>query len=60
MSAETDEVGAADTELAHAMSRLIRAIDAVGDDGQAAQHISQEMPETLRRLATRLDAALGF
>jgi hypothetical protein len=60
MSAETDEVGAADTELAHAMGRLIRAIDAVGDDGQAAQHISQEMPDALRQLATRLDAAQGF
>ncbi len=60
MSAETDELGAADTELVHAMSRLVRAIDAVGDDGQAARHVSADLPEALRQLAARLDAALGF
>jgi hypothetical protein len=57
MSAETDEIEAADTHLAHAMGRLLRAIDAIGDDGEAAHYISERMPEALRELETRISAA---
>jgi hypothetical protein len=42
------------------MSRLVRAIDAVGDDGEAAAHISEAIPEALQELATRLSAAAEF
>ncbi len=60
MSAETDEIEAADTHLAHAMARLLRAIDAVGDDGEAARYVSERMPEALRELAVRITAAQGL
>ena len=35
-------------------------IDAVGDDAEAAAHISEAMPEALEELATRLIAAQAF
>ena len=57
---QTDEIEAAASELAHAMSRLVRAIDAVGDDAEAAAHLSEAMPEALQELANRLTAALAF
>jgi hypothetical protein len=60
MSAETNEIQAAATELAHAMARLVRAIDAVGDDGEAAKYVSEEMPDALEELASRISAAEGF
>ena len=60
MSIETDEIEAADTHLAHAMGRLLRAVDAVGDDGEAAHYISERMPEALRELAARISAAQGL
>jgi hypothetical protein len=60
VTTQTDEIDAAASELAHAMSRLVRAIDAVGDDGEAAAHISEGMPEALEELATRLSAARAF
>jgi hypothetical protein len=60
MTTETDAIEAADTELAHAMSQLLRAMDAVGDDGEAAHYISDRMPEALEELARRISAAQGL
>jgi hypothetical protein len=60
MSEQTDEVHAAATELVHAMARLVRAIDAVGDDGAAAAAVSEDVPTQLEALAARLSAAGGF
>jgi hypothetical protein len=45
MSTESDEVTAAAAELTHAMSRLVRAVDASGDDGEAAGAIPEKLPE---------------
>jgi len=60
MSEKTDEIVAAATALAHAMGRLVSAIDAIGDDGEACQHVSVRMPDELERLAVRVSAAQGF
>jgi hypothetical protein len=42
------------------MAQLVRAIDAAGDDGEAAKYISAEMPDALEELANRIGAAQGF
>jgi hypothetical protein len=60
VTTQTDEIQAAASELIHAMSRLVRAIDAVGDDGEAAAHIPEAMSAALEELATRLTAAQAF
>jgi hypothetical protein len=60
MSADTDAVEAAARDLVHAMSQLIRAIDATGDDGTAVGAISEALPASLEELAHRLNAARGF
>lgn len=60
MTEETDEIVAADSALAHAMARLLKAIDVVGDDGEACRHVSPTMAEELEHLAARLSAAQGF
>jgi hypothetical protein len=60
MSPDINEIEAAATELAHAMASLVRAIDAVGNDGEAAKHISEEMPDALEELAARITAAQEF
>jgi hypothetical protein len=60
VTTQTDEIKAAASELVHAMSRLVRAIDAVGDHGEAAAHISEAMTGALEELATRLTAAQAF
>jgi hypothetical protein len=59
MSTE-DDVKAATSKLTDAMAGLLRAIDAVGDDGKAAQDIPDEVLEQLDRLGERLNAARGF
>jgi hypothetical protein len=59
MSTE-DDIKAAAAELTHAMSQLVRAIDATGDEGAAVGSIPEELPEELERLAARLNAAGGF
>jgi hypothetical protein len=56
VTTQTDEIREAASALTHAMSRLVRAIDAMGDDGEAAAHIPEAMPEALQELATRLSA----
>ena len=60
MSDQTDEVEAAASELTHAMTRFVRAVDAVGDDGEAGRHLPEKLSESLDALATRVGAALGF
>jgi hypothetical protein len=60
MSSETDEVKAAAEELVHAMARFVRAIDAVGDDGEAARHIPDRVPMAIEELSERLNAGQGF
>jgi hypothetical protein len=60
MSKETDEIEATATALAHAMARLVSAIDAVGDDAEASHHVSEKLIEELENLAGRLSAAQGF
>jgi hypothetical protein len=59
MSTE-DDIKAAVAELTHAMSQLVRAIDAAGDEGAAVGGIPEALPEELERLAERLNAAGGF
>jgi hypothetical protein len=55
-----DDVKAAAAELTHAMSQLLRAIDASGDEGEAIAHVPAQLPEELERLTARLNAAGGF
>ena len=38
MSTETEAVTTAAADLTHAMSRLVKAIDDIGDDGEAPAH----------------------
>ena len=60
MSSETDEVRDAAAGLVHAMAKLVRAMDAVGDDGEAAPNIPEGVEEALGTLAARVSAAKGF
>jgi hypothetical protein len=59
MSAETDEIQAASSELTSAMARFVRALDALGDE-DPGEYISENLPDAVDELAARLDAALGF
>ena len=60
MSNEHDDIKTAASKLTDAMSGLLRAIDALGDEGAAAGDIPDGLPEELERLAARLDAARKF
>ena len=60
VSDEKDDIKAAASELTRAVSGLLRAIDAVGEDGAAFKDIPDELPEELDRLVARLNAARGF
>jgi hypothetical protein len=60
MSELTEEIEAAASELIHAMARLVRAMDAVQDDGKAASHIPDRLSVALDGLATRVSAAITF
>jgi uncharacterized protein YidB (DUF937 family) len=60
MSANAKQIEEATEGLTHAMAQLVRAIDAGGDDGDAAKYISDELPDALEELASRLSAAKGF
>ena len=59
MSTE-DDIKAAAAVLTHALSQLVRAIDAAGDERAAVESIPPALPEQLERLAARLNAAGGF
>ena len=60
MSNGTSDIKAAASRLTDAMSGLVRAIDALDDDGAAAKEIPDSLLEELERLAGRLNAARGF
>jgi hypothetical protein len=60
MSNENDNIKAAALDLTNAMSGLLRAIDAMTDEREAANDIPEELPAELERLAARLNAARGF
>jgi hypothetical protein len=60
VSDEKNDIKTAASELTNAVSGLLRAIDAVGDDGVAAKDLPDELPEELDRLVARLNAARGF
>jgi hypothetical protein len=60
VSDEKDDIKTAASELTHAVSGLLRAIDAVGDDGAAVRDLPDELPGELERLVARLSAARGF
>jgi len=60
MSSEDGNVKSAAAKLTDAMSGLVRAIDARGDERAAAGEIPEDLPEELERLAARLSAVRGF
>ena len=60
MTTESDAVATAASALTHAMSNLVKAIDGVGDDGVAVQHLPEDLPEALERLVARISAAQGL
>lgn len=60
MTKETEAVTAAATDLTHAMSRLVKAIDDVGDDGEATRHIPEDLPAEIDRLVARISADRGL
>ncbi len=60
MSDGNGDIKAAASRLTDAMSGLLRAIDALADDGAAAKDIPDELLEQLERLSERLNAARGF
>ena len=60
MSDQKDDIKTAASDLTHSVSGLVRAMDALGDDGAAAADIPEELLEELERLVARLNAARGF
>ena len=60
VSDDKDDIKKAASELTHAVSGLLRAIDAVGDDGAAAKEIPDALDDELERLVARLNAAREF
>ena len=60
MSKGDDDIRAAASRLSDAMSGLVRAIDAVADEGATATDIPDDLPGELERLAARLNAAKGY
>ena len=59
MTDEEESLKSAALNLTTAMSGLLRAIDAIGDDGAAAKNIPEDLPAELERLTARLNAARG-
>jgi hypothetical protein len=60
MSTETEAIATAAADLTHAMSRLVKAIDDLGDDREAMHHIPEDLSPELDRLVTRISAAQGL
>jgi hypothetical protein len=60
MGNENDDVKAAAARLTDAMSGLLRAMDAIADEGVAVRDIPEELPGQLELLSERLNAARGF
>jgi hypothetical protein len=59
MDSEGQEIDAAVAELTHAMTGLVRVIDAKGADA-VASHISDSLSSALDELVARLNAIRGF
>ena len=55
MTKETDAVATAAADLTHAMSRLVKAIDDLGDDRLAVQHVPEDLAPELERLVGRMN-----
>jgi hypothetical protein len=60
MTTETDAVATAAADLTHAMSRLVKAIDDLGDDRLAMQHVPEDLAPELDRLVGRISADKGI
>jgi hypothetical protein len=60
VSTEEENLKTAALALTTAISGLLRAIDAMADDGAAAKGIPEDLPAELERLTARLNAARGF
>jgi hypothetical protein len=60
MTTETEAVATASADLTHALSKFVKAIDDVGDDGLALQHVPEDLPPELDRLAARISADRGL
>jgi hypothetical protein len=60
MADATAELGTAASELTHALTGLVRALDAFGDDGEAASHLPEGLAHALEELSARVSAATGF
>ncbi len=59
MASETDEIAEAVAALTHAMTGLVRVIDAKGPEA-VAQHLSDAFLEGLDAFVARLNAIRGF
>jgi hypothetical protein len=59
MDSDGQEIDAAVAELTHAMTGLVRVIDAKGADAVAG-HISDSLSSALDELVARLNAIRGF
>lgn len=59
MDSDAHEIEAAVADLTHAMTGLIRVIDAKGPDAVAG-HISDALSDALDELVSRLNAIRGF
>jgi hypothetical protein len=59
-SDDDSTIRAAALNLTNALSGLVRAIDAMKDEGAAARDIPEDLPDELERLAARLNAARGL
>lgn len=60
MSSQDEDIKAAASKLTDALSGLLRAIDALGDERLAVGDIPDDLPDQLERLAARLSAARGY
>jgi hypothetical protein len=59
MDSDGQEIEAAIAELTHAMTGLVRVIDAKGADA-VASHISESLSSAVEELSARLNAIRGF
>ena len=59
MSNGEDDIRAAASKLTDAMSGLLRAIDAVADEGATARDIPDALPGDLERLASAAERRQG-
>lgn len=60
MTTDNEAVETAAAELTHAMSKLVKALDDVADDGEAVRRLPEGLAAALGRLVERISAAEGF